>query len=82
MREGFIPSSAPTANNKKDWFWKLTKNIKRFPNDFMFRLTKNEFAEVVTNCDHLQNIKFRSTQYALLIFKILNQIQVVWERKT
>ena len=24
--------------------------------------TKKEFAEVVTNCDHLQNLKFRSTQ--------------------
>jgi phage regulator Rha-like protein len=40
----------------------VKRNIKRFPNDFMFRLTKNEFAEVVTNCDHLQNLKFRSTQ--------------------
>ena len=31
----------------------VKRNIKRFPNDFMFRLTKNEFAEVVANCDHL-----------------------------
>ena len=27
----------------------------------MFRLTKNEFTEVVTNCDHLQNLKYRPT---------------------
>jgi hypothetical protein len=27
----------------------------------MFRLTKEEFAEVVANCDHLQNLKFRPT---------------------
>ena len=27
----------------------------------MFRLTKYEFAEVVTNCDHLQSLKFRPT---------------------
>jgi len=39
----------------------VKRNIKRFPNDFMFRLTKNEFAEVVANCDHLQNMKFRPT---------------------
>ena len=39
----------------------VKRNIKRFPSDFMFRLTKEEFSEVVTNCDHLQNLKFRST---------------------
>jgi hypothetical protein len=39
----------------------VKRNIKRFPNDFMFRLTKNEFTEVVTNCDHLQNLKYRPT---------------------
>jgi len=39
----------------------VRRNIKRFPVDFMFRLTKNEFAEVVTNCDHIQNLKYRST---------------------
>ena len=39
----------------------VKRNIKRFPSDFMFRLTKNEFAKVVTNCDHLQNLKYRPT---------------------
>jgi len=39
----------------------VKRNIKRFPDDFMFRLTKDEFAEVVANCDHLQNLKFRPT---------------------
>ena len=39
----------------------VKRNMKRFPSDFMFRLTKDEFAEVVTNCDHLQNLKFRPT---------------------
>ena len=37
----------------------VKRNIKRFPGDFMFRLTKKEFAEVVTNCDHLQSLKFK-----------------------
>jgi len=27
----------------------------------MFQLTKDEFAEVVANCDHLQNLKYRPT---------------------
>jgi len=39
----------------------VKRNIKRFPGDFMFRLTKDEFAELVANCDHLQNLKFRPT---------------------
>jgi len=43
----------------------VKRNIKRFPKDFMFRLTKNEFDEVVTNCDHLQKLKYRpSLPYA------------------
>jgi hypothetical protein len=36
----------------------IRRNSDRFPSDFMFRLTKEEKAEVVTNCDHLQRLKF------------------------
>ena len=36
----------------------VKRNIKRFPSDFMFRLSKAEKKEVVTNCDHLQNLRF------------------------
>ena len=39
----------------------VKRNIKRFPDDFMFQLTKDEVAEVVANCDHLQNLKYRPT---------------------
>jgi len=39
----------------------VKRNIRRFPDDFMFQLTKEEFTEVVTNCDHLINQKFRPT---------------------
>jgi hypothetical protein len=39
----------------------VKRNIKRFPADFMFRLTKAELTEVITNCDHLQNLKYRPT---------------------
>jgi len=36
----------------------VKRNLKRFPDDFMFRLTKTEKDELVTNCDHLQTLKF------------------------
>ena len=39
----------------------VKRNIKRFPLDFIFQLTQDEFAEVVANCDHLEKLKFRST---------------------
>jgi len=39
----------------------VKRNITRFPEDFMFQLTKTEFTELITICDHLQNQKFRST---------------------
>ena len=38
----------------------IRRNADRFPSDFMFRLTKEEKQEVVTNCDHLQKLKFSS----------------------
>jgi hypothetical protein len=36
----------------------IKRNIGRFPEDFLFRLTENEKNEVVTNCDHLTRLKF------------------------
>ena len=37
----------------------VKRNIDRFPDDFMFQLTKPEWSEVITNCDNLpENIKF------------------------
>ena len=36
----------------------VTRNLDRFPDDFMFRLTQSEKSEVVTNCDHLARLKF------------------------
>jgi hypothetical protein len=40
----------------------VKRNIKRFPADFMFRLTKAELTDVITNCDHLQNLKYRNNE--------------------
>ena len=36
----------------------VKRKINRFPGDFMFQLTEREKQQVVTNCDHLQNLKY------------------------
>ena len=36
----------------------VKRNSERFPEDFMFQLTKEEKAELVAKCDHLSNIKY------------------------
>ena len=37
----------------------VKRNLKRFPDDFMFQLSKDEWKEVITNCDNLpENVKF------------------------
>ena len=36
----------------------VRRNESKFPADFRFQLTKEEKQEVVTNCDHLQNLKY------------------------
>ena len=36
----------------------VKRNISRFPSDLAFRLSKLEVAELVTNCDHLSNLKY------------------------
>jgi hypothetical protein len=38
----------------------VTRNNQRFPRDFMFRLTKAEKLELVTNCDRLDRLKHSS----------------------
>jgi hypothetical protein len=43
----------------------VKRNINRFPDDFMFQLSADEKAEVVANCDHLNNLKHsKSLPYA------------------
>ena len=36
----------------------VKRNIKRFPQHFMFQLTEQEKDKVVANCDHLHNLKY------------------------
>ena len=38
----------------------VRRNPERFPDDFMFQLTKEEKAELVAKCNHLSNIKYSS----------------------
>ena len=38
----------------------VTRNRKRFPPDFMFRVTKAEKGELVTNCDRFRPLKHSS----------------------
>ncbi len=33
----------------------VRRNLERFPEDFMFQLTKEEWLEVITNCDKLRS---------------------------
>ena len=33
----------------------VRRNLNRFPNDFMFQLSKTEWQELITNCDMLPN---------------------------
>lgn len=50
----------------------VKRNMKRFPEHFMFLLTKSEKDHVVANCDHLKKLKFSSylprvfTEYGIL----------------
>ena len=57
----------------------VKRNLDRFPEDFMFQLTKKEKAEVVAICDHLANLKFSPvlpnafTEHgAIMVASILN----------
>ena len=36
----------------------VRRNLKRFPQDFMFKLTQPEKDQVITICDHLKNLKY------------------------
>ncbi len=45
----------------------VRRNKERFPDDFMFQLTKAEWDKVVANCDNLpENIKYSPAPPSLL----------------
>ena len=39
----------------------VKRNIRRFPSDFMFQLSKKERNELVTNCDRFEKLKHSTT---------------------
>ena len=39
----------------------VKRNKKRFPDDFMFKLTKDELNELIANCDRFQTLKHSPT---------------------
>lgn len=39
------------------------RNVDQFPDDFMFRVNAAKESEVVTNCDHLADLKKRDLHY-------------------
>jgi hypothetical protein len=62
----------------------VKRNRERFPEDFMFRLTVDEKAEVVAKCDHLRRLKFSPTlpfafteHGALMLSNVLNSSAAV-----
>jgi hypothetical protein len=62
----------------------VKRNHGRFPSDFMFQLTPEEKAEVVTNCDHFAKLKFAKslpfafTEHgAIQAANVLNSAQAV-----
>ena len=62
----------------------VKRNKERFPSDFMFQLNPEEKKEVVTNCDHLSQLRFSYTlpyafteHGALMLANILNSERAV-----
>ena len=39
----------------------VKRNLEKFPPEYMFQLSKEEKQEVVTNCDHLGNLRYSRT---------------------
>src|SRR2546426_6771062 len=62
----------------------VRRNRDRFPDDFMLRLSAEEKAELVANCDHLRNLKFSpalpnafTDHGALMLASVLNSSKAV-----
>ena len=62
----------------------VKRNVDRFPEDFIFQLTAKEKSEVITNCDHLNQLKFAKslpfafTEHgAIMAATVLNSKQAV-----
>jgi hypothetical protein len=63
---------------------RVKRNLKRFPEDFMFQITEDEKQEVVAICDHLSRLKFSHqlpyvfTEYgAVMLASVLNSDRAI-----
>lgn len=67
----------------------VKRNFKRFPEDFMIRLTKEEKEDVVTICDHLDALKVKienmekkyDEQFGIVFTAIRNMLEPPVEEK-
>lgn len=62
----------------------VKRNIKRFPDDFMFKLNKDELKELIANCDRFETLKHSSTtpsvfteQGVAMLSSILNSYRAI-----
>src|SRR5437879_4124751 len=61
----------------------VRRNVDRFPEDFIFQLTAKEKSEVITNCDHLNQLKFAKslpfafTEHGAIMATVMNSKQAV-----
>jgi len=62
----------------------VKRNAERFPEDFMFRLTAGEKAELVAKCDHLARLKFAKAlpfafteHWAIMAASVLNSPRAI-----
>ena len=62
----------------------VKRNIKRFPEHFMFQLTEKEKEYVVANCDHLEKLKYSPylpyafTEYGIIMLaNVLNSDRAI-----
>jgi hypothetical protein len=46
------------SRERKRFNEQIKRNLRRFPEDFIFTLTVKEKAGVIANCDHLGKLRF------------------------
>jgi len=59
----------------------VRRNIDKFPEDFMFPLSKFEWNELITNCDNLRNYKFAPPLHFPFTGKGMKMLATVFQDK-
>ena len=60
----------------------VKRNIERFPENFMFRLDKDEFQELVTNCDRFATLKHSTVMPNAFTEQGVSMLSAVLKSKT